>query len=107
MTDGALQRSRLREMAGKLGRPRFQDVVAGLVTGLFSTPEGMAHASIGGFNPVSGLYSGMLSTVLGSLFARTVLMVTTLTSALALTSRGVLTAVGLDPTDPANVAGRS
>jgi SulP family sulfate permease len=31
-------------------------------------------------------------------------MVTTLTSALALTSRSVLTAAGLDPTDPANVA---
>jgi SulP family sulfate permease len=94
----------LREAAGKLGRPRFKDVVAGLVTGLFSIPEGMAYASIGGFNPVAGLYSGMVSTVIGSVFARTVLMVTTLTSALALTSRSVLTAAGLDPTDPANVA---
>lgn len=64
----------------------------------------MAYASIGGFNPVAGLYSGMLSTVLGSVFARTVLMVTTLTSALALSSRSVLTAAGLDPGDPANVA---
>jgi sulfate permease, SulP family len=64
----------------------------------------MAYASIGGFNPVAGLYSGMLSTILGSVFARTVLMVTTLTSALALTSRSVLTAAGLDPGDPANVA---
>ena len=43
-------------------------------------------------------------TVLGSVFARTVLMVTTLTSALALSSRSVLTAAGLDPGDPANVA---
>ena len=75
-----------------------------MVTGLFSIPEGMAYASIGGFNPVAGLYSGMLSTILGSIFARTVLMVTTLTSALALTSRSVLTAAGLDPGDPANVA---
>lgn len=87
-----------------LGRPRPRDVVAGLVTGLFSIPEGMAYASIGGFNPVAGLYSGIVSTVLGSVFARTVLMVTTLTSALALSSRSVLTAAGLDPGDPANVA---
>ena len=61
-----------------LGRPRFRDVVAGLVTGLFSIPEGMAYASIGGFNPVAGLYSGVVSTIVGSVLARTVLMVTTL-----------------------------
>jgi sulfate permease, SulP family len=79
-------------------------VIAGLVTGLFSIPEGMAYASIGGFNPVAGLYSGIVSTILGSVFARTVLMVTTLTSALALSSRSVLTEAGLDPADPANIA---
>ena len=89
---------------GRLGRPTFRDAIAGLVTGLFSIPEGMAYASIGGFNPVAGLYSGMVSTILGSLFARTVLMVTTLTSALALSSRSVLEAAGLDPGDPGNVA---
>ena len=87
-----------------LGRPRFRDVVAGLVTGLFSIPEGMAYASIGGFNPVAGLYSGVVSTIIGSVLARTVLMITTLTSALALSSRSVLTDAGLDPADPANVA---
>jgi sulfate permease, SulP family len=87
-----------------LGRPTFRDAVSGLVTGLFSIPEGMAYASIGGFNPVAGLYSGVVSTIVGSMFARTVLMVTTLTSALALSSRSVLTDAGLDPSDPANVA---
>lgn len=85
--------------AKSLGRPTFRDVLAGLVTGLFSIPEGMAYASIGGFNPVAGLYSGVVSTIVGSLFARTVLMVTTLTSALALSSRSVLTDAGLDPAD--------
>lgn len=87
-----------------LGKPRFRDVIAGLVTGLFSIPEGMAYASIGGFNPVAGLYSGVVSTIVGSFLARTVLMVTTLTSALALTSQSVLSAAGLDPTDPSNIA---
>ncbi|ORA64997.1 transporter [Mycolicibacterium elephantis] len=95
---------KLRKVASSLGRPRIRDVVAGLVTGLFSIPEGMAYASIGGFNPVAGLYSGVVSTIVGSMFARTVLMVTTLTSALALTSQSVLSAAGLDPTDPANIA---
>ncbi|MFV8266666.1 SulP family inorganic anion transporter [Mycolicibacterium peregrinum] len=90
--------------ARKLGRPKPRDVIADLVTGLFSIPEGMAYASIGGFNPVTGIYAGVMPGIIGSLFARTVLMVTTLTSAIALTSRSVLKEAGLDPADPANVA---
>ncbi|WP_327090675.1 SulP family inorganic anion transporter [Nonomuraea sp. NBC_01738] len=87
----------------KLGRPTGRDVVSGLVTGLFSIPEGMAYASIGGFNPVLGLYSGMVPTVVGSIFARTVLMTTTLTSAIALSSQSVLAQAGLNPADLGNV----
>ena len=64
----------------------------------------MAYASIGGFNPVVGLYSGVVPGIVASLFSRTVLMVTTLTSAIALLSRSVLNEAGLDPADPANVA---
>ncbi len=64
----------------------------------------MAYASIGGFNPVVGLYSGVVPGIIASVFSRTVLMVTTLTSAIALSSRSVLKEAGLDPTDPANVA---
>jgi SulP family sulfate permease len=78
--------------------------VAGFVTGLFSIPEGMAYASIGGFNPLLGLYSGMVPTTVASLFSRTVLMTTTLTSAIALTSQSVLSGAGLDPHDLNNVA---
>jgi SulP family sulfate permease len=88
----------------RLGRPTPRDVLAGLVTGLFSIPEGMAYASIGGFNPVAGIYAGIVPGIIGSLFARTVLMVTTLTSAIALTSRSVLQDAGLDPAQPANIA---
>ena len=87
-----------------LGRPTPRDALAGLVTGLFSIPEGMAYASIGGFNPVVGLYSGVVPGIVASVFARSVLMVTTLTSAIALSSRSVLAEEGLDPADPANVA---
>ncbi|RDH78121.1 SulP family inorganic anion transporter [Mycolicibacterium moriokaense] len=96
--------SRLRRAAGGLGKPKPRDVLAGLVTGLFSIPEGMAYASIGGFNPVVGLYAGVVPGIVASVFARTVLMVTTLTSAIALSSRSVLKEAGLDPTDPANIA---
>ncbi|MFD3996069.1 SulP family inorganic anion transporter [Streptomyces sp. NPDC058548] len=87
-----------------MGRPKPSDVTAGLVTGLFSIPEGMAYASIAGFNPVAGLFSGVVPAIVGSLTARTVLMVTTLTSAIALTSQSVLSDAGLDPADAGNVA---
>lgn len=88
----------------KLGRPRPADLSSGAVTGLFSIPEGMAYAAIAGFNPVAGLYAGVVPAIVGSLTARTVLMVTTLTSAIALTSQSVLSDAGLDPKDAGNVA---
>ncbi|MGH8876377.1 MAG: SulP family inorganic anion transporter, partial [Stackebrandtia sp.] len=86
------------------GRPTGADATSGLVTGLFSIPEGMAYASIAGFNPVQGIYAGMAATVFGSLFARTVLMVTTLTSAIALTSQSVLAEAGIKATNPAQLS---
>lgn len=88
----------------RLGKPKPSDVSAGLVTGLFSIPEGMAYAAIGGFNPVAGIYAGVVPTVLGSVFSRTLLMVTTLTSAIALTSQSAIKEAGLDATDAGNVA---
>ncbi|MEI5032061.1 SulP family inorganic anion transporter [Streptomyces sp. S1A(2023)] len=64
----------------------------------------MAYAAIAGFNPVAGLYAGVVPAIVGSLTSRTVLMVTTLTSAIALTSQSVLSDAGLDPKDAGNVA---
>lgn len=63
-----------------------------------------AYAAIAGFNPLAGLYAGAVPAVVGSLFARTALMVTTLTSAIALTARTALLGAGLDPANPADVA---
>ncbi|MGW6393715.1 SulP family inorganic anion transporter [Streptomyces sp. NPDC055103] len=95
---------RTDQTARALGRPRPADVGSGLVTGLFSIPEGMAYAAIAGFNPVAGLYAGVVPAIVGSLTARTVLMVTTLTSAIALTSQSVLSDAGLDAKDPGTIA---
>ncbi|MFG2883515.1 SulP family inorganic anion transporter [Streptomyces sp. NPDC048297] len=94
----------VRPALAALGGPKPADVGAGLVTGLFSIPEGMAYASIAGFNPIAGLYAGVVPAIVGSLTARTVLMVTTLTSAIALTSQSVLAQAGLDPAKAGNVA---
>lgn len=94
----------VRRRLKRLGRPTASDVSSGAVTGLFSIPEGMAYAAIGGFNPVAGLYAGVVPAIVGSLASRTVLMVTTLTSAIALTSQSVLSGAGLDPKDAGNIA---
>ncbi|WP_418275653.1 SulP family inorganic anion transporter [Isoptericola jiangsuensis] len=85
-------------------RPTPRDVVSGFVTGLFSIPEGMAYATVGGFAAPMGLWSGAVPTVIGSIFARSVLMVTTLTSAIALSASSILTDAGLDPGDLGAVA---
>ncbi|GIG54242.1 SulP family inorganic anion transporter [Demequina activiva] len=84
-----------RQRRGRLGRPTFKDAASGFVTGLFSIPEGMAYASVGGFAAPLGLWSGVVPTILGSMLARTVLMVTTLTSAIVFTSQSVLNEAGL------------
>ena len=108
MTDDARTGGRgpawVRRTFRRAGRPTRSDVVSGMVTGLFSIPEGMAYASIAGFNPVAGLCAGVAPAIVGSLTARTVLMITTLTSAIALTSQSVLSDAKLDPSDAANVA---
>lgn len=66
------------------------NVISGLATGLFSIPEGMAYAQLAGVNPVYGLYSGIVATMVASLSTGTILMMSTLTSAIALTTGSVL-----------------
>ena len=67
------------------------NIISGLATGLFSIPEGMAYAQLAGVNPVYGMYSGIVATIVSSLSTGTVLMISTLTSAIALTTASVLT----------------
>lgn len=74
-----------------------------MIIALFSVPEGMAYAAIGGFPPAAGLYAGMGPTVAAGLLSRNVLMVTTLTSAIALTARSALAQAQLART-PAHLA---
>jgi len=67
------------------------NVISGLATGLFSIPEGMAYAQLAGVNPLYGLYSGIVAPIVSSLSTGTILMMSTLTSAIALTTASVLT----------------
>lgn len=79
-------------------------MIAGFVTGLFSLPEGMAYASLGGFAAPMGLWSGIVPTMVGSVFTRTTFMITTVTSAIALTGNSVLASAGIAPNNLGAIA---
>jgi SulP family sulfate permease len=68
------------------------DIVGGFVAGLYSVPEGIGYASLAGVNPMYGIYSGMLPVAVAAAATGSVLMMSTLTSAIALTMGGVLDA---------------
>ena len=81
---------------GKPQRKGFvPNIISGLATGLFSIPEGMAYAQLAGVNPVYGLYSGIVATIVASLSTGTILMMSTLTSAIALATGSVLQNAGI------------
>jgi SulP family sulfate permease len=71
------------------------NIISGLATGLFSIPEGMAYAQLAGVNPVYGLYSGIVAVIVSSLTTGTILMMSTLTSAIALATGSVLQTAGI------------
>ena len=60
------------------------DLSAGLTVALVSIPEGMAYALVAGVNPIYGLYTGMVTTIVASMTASTSLLIVTLTNAMAL-----------------------
>lgn len=73
--------------------------MAGLSVALVSIPEGMAYALVAGVDPVYGLYTGMITTIVASLTGSTSLMVVTLTNAMALVTADQLAGLSGD-TDP-------
>ena len=51
---------------------------------MVSIPEGRAYALVAGVNPIYGLYTGVVTTIVASLTSSTSLLVVTLTNAMAL-----------------------
>jgi SulP family sulfate permease len=88
----------------RAGRRLAPELLAGCAVGLFSVSEGMAFAAIGGFPPVDGLCAGIVPVALAALLTPSPFMITTLTSAVALTSRTALERAHLSPADPRAVA---
>ena len=72
------------------------DFGSGLTVALVSIPEGMAYAMVAGVNPIYGLYTGMVTTIVASLTGSTNLMIVTLTNALALVTADALASLGPD-----------
>ena len=96
--------STFRVRIGDALRPLLPDVLAGCAVGIFSMSEGMAFATVGGFPPAVGLYAGIIPVVLAALLTPNPLMITTLTSAVALTAHTALERARLNPADPRAVA---
>ena len=70
------------------------DFSAGLTVALVSIPEGMAYALVAGVNPIYGLYTGIVTTIVASLTGSTSLLVVTLTNALALVAGDQIAGLG-------------
>lgn len=82
--------------AGKPGTQGLvSQVLSGLATGLFNVPSGLAYAQLAGVNPIYGLYSGIVATLVAALSTGTVLMISTITSAIALATGSVLQVAGI------------
>ena len=64
------------------------------MAGLYSVPEGIGYASLAGLNPMLGIYSGMVPVAVAATATGSVLLMSTLTSAIALTMGGILDSTG-------------
>jgi len=70
------------------------NIIGGFVAGLYSVPEGIGYASLAGINPMFGIYAGMMPVAIAATATGSVLLMSTLTSAIALTMGGILDATG-------------
>jgi sulfate permease, SulP family len=66
------------------------DLIGGFVAGLYGVPAGIGYASLAGLNPMLGVYAAMVPVAVTASASGTVLLISTLTSSIALTVGGVL-----------------
>ncbi len=71
------------------------NIMSGLATSLFNVPTGLAYAQLAGVNPVYGLYAGIVPVLVAALSTGTILMISTLTSAIALATGSALQVAGI------------
>lgn len=72
-------------------RGKFRaDLSAGLTVGMVVIPQSMAYAAIAGVNPIYGLYTAIIPTIIGALFGSYPYLVTGPTNPTALVTASVL-----------------
>ncbi|MCA9874746.1 MAG: SulP family inorganic anion transporter [Anaerolineales bacterium] len=71
------------------------NILSGLATSLFIVPTGLAYAQLAGVNPIYGLYAGIVPVFVAALGTGTLLMISTLTSSIALATGSVLQVAGI------------
>lgn len=74
--------------------------MAGLSVAALSLPQAMAYAMIAGLNPVYGLYTGIVSTIVSTFTGVSSYMIVGPTNIVAVTLAGTLSSMNI--TDPAN-----
>ncbi|MCD4686126.1 MAG: SulP family inorganic anion transporter [Anaerolineae bacterium] len=80
-----MTRIRLPEDLRRYNAKTFSvDLIAGMTGAVAGTPQAMGFAIIAGINPIYGLYTAMVSTIIGAVFCRTPMMTVGPTNALAL-----------------------
>lgn len=67
-----------------------RDIIAALTVAVVAIPQCMAYALIAGVNPVYGLYTGIVSTIFGSIFGSSNQLVTGPTNAICLLVAGAM-----------------
>lgn len=70
------------------------DIVGGFVAGLYGVPSSIGYAALAGIPPMMGIYAGMVPVAVAAAFTGSVLLMSTLTSAIALTMAGTLDGTG-------------
>jgi sulfate permease, SulP family len=73
------------------------DLVAGLTVAMVALPQAMAYAAIAGVNPVYGIYTAIVPTVVGALTGSSSFLVTGPSNASSLVTYGVISQESNDP----------
>ncbi|MDY6847403.1 MAG: SulP family inorganic anion transporter [Chloroflexota bacterium] len=83
--------AKLKKRAKRYLRGKFRaDLTAGLTVAMVVIPQSMAYAAIAGVNPIYGLFTAIIPTVIGALFGSFPFLVTGPTNPTALVTASVL-----------------
>lgn len=91
--------SLIQRIRSYLRRSLHRDVIAGLTLATAAVPQSMAFAIIAGLNPIYGLYTSVVSSIVGSLAGSFSLLSTGPTNALALVVGSTFVSAGVTSED--------